>query len=64
MQTIQRIIRLDVFHFHFGVELDNCKYDFLTGDHKLRYDGCINLIKITLKIDNAEIIVMKGNSGY
>ena len=46
---IRKIIHLDVFHFHFEVELDNCKYDFLIKVHKLRCGGRINLTKMTSK---------------
>ena len=60
---IRKIINLDVFHFHFGVELDNCRYDFLIKVHKPHYDGRISLTEISLKIHNAGIIMMKDNSG-
>ena len=56
-QTIQRIINLDVFHFHFGVELSNYMTDFLRKVHKLPHDDHINLIEIISEIHNAEIIV-------
>lgn len=60
----QKIIHLDVFHFHFVVELGSCRYDFLTKVHKLHCDGHINLTKMTLMIHNVEIIEMKGNFDY
>ena len=60
----QKIINSDVFHFHFEVELNNYKYDFLIEDHKPLRDGRIDPIKMTLEIHNAEIIMKKDNSGY
>jgi hypothetical protein len=64
MQMIKRIINLDVFHFHFEVELNNYKYDSLTKDHKLHHDGHTNLTKMTLMIHNAGITAKKDNSDY
>jgi hypothetical protein len=61
---IQKIINLDVFHFHFEVELNNYKYDFLIEGRKPLHDGHINLIRMTLEFHNAEIIMKKDNSGY
>ena len=63
-QKNQRIIHWDVFHFNSVAELGNYKYDFLTKVHKLLNDGHISQIRISLMIHNAEIIVMKDNSGY
>ena len=62
-QMNQKIIHLDVFHFSFEVELGNYKYDFLTAIHKPQHDGHTNLTKISSRIHNAEIIMMKGNFG-
>jgi hypothetical protein len=63
-QKIKKIINLDVFHSRFAEVLNNYKYDFLTKVHKPQHDDYINLIKISLKIHNAEIIMMKDNFDY
>jgi len=60
----QRIINLDVFHFHFVAESNNYIADFLIKVHKPLHDDHTNLTKISLKTHNAGITQMKDNSGY